>query len=404
MIKKILISFIVGFLFFQSIAVVNAENYSSSVTIQNRGAKKYKGIRLDSKIANKSNHDLSDLLLVNQKNEIVPYFLNGYAEDSSRITKSYEMKLINSFVKEPNFFYDYTLINPIKGDMQATSIEVTTPDKNFVKNVTLLGSYDNLNWEMVQNDIFYSVEGNQKLNINLNGIKKFTHYRFQIAGLLDRISFNSVILIFNQDLQRKEYFLETLTPQFIVITENRFTKVTINSLRNLDLYDLTIETNDMFKRKVSFDNQQTKILYNLVFKNNKYMDLAIPLEFYKVLNDTAELLIENNDDKPIQINKILIRRFVNELVFDGSNTASFILKFGNPSINNPPSYDIVSYKESIIQEGYDLLSIGDIKAEPTPIPPPPPPKPKNYQWLFNLIIIVVAILLGFILLVRVKKE
>jgi hypothetical protein len=158
----------------------------------------------------------------------------------------------------------------------------------------------------------------------------------------------------------------------------------------------------MFKRDVTYSGSNDfKTLYQLNFKNSQYKDLTIPLDGYQEQKEDGELTISNGDDKPIQIKKIVIRRLVEELVFDGSKATSFILKFGNPSITEPPSYDVASYKENIILEGYDLLKIGEIKAEPLP---PPPPKPKETKWLFNIIIVVVAILIGFILLMRIKKE
>ena len=398
--KKIIYSFLICFLVFQTTGLVWGGSFSSSVTVQNRGTKKYKGIRLTPEILKIANSYHSDLLLLNQKNEMVPYFINRFREDKAQVSKSYGLKLINSFVKEPDFFLDYALLDPIKGDMQATSIELSTANNNFVKNVSILGSHDNKNWELVQNDMIYQVEGNQKLDLHFEGIKKFTHYRFQMGGLTERISFSSVKLVYNQELQSKEYFLDTITPRFTVTTEDKLTKIVIDDIKNLTLYDITIETDDMFKRSVSFAGY-SKILYHLAFKNSQYKDLTIPMNGYQEINDFGLVTILNQDDKPIQINKIVIRRYVEELVFDGSKADSFILKFGNPAITEPPTYDVASYKENIIQEGYDLLSVGELKTEP---PPPPPPKPKNYQWLFNTIIVFVAILIGFILLVRVKKE
>jgi hypothetical protein len=400
--KKILISVVVGIFAFYSLGFVLGGSFTSSVIIQNSGTKKYKGIRLTPKIINMANSFHSDLLLLNQKNEMVPYFINRFKEDNSQVINYYEMKQINSFLKDPDFFYDYKIDNLPKGDIQANSIEVTTRNVNFVKKVTLFGSYDNINWANIQSGILYQVDRNQKLNFTFSGIKKFTHYRFQIEGLTERIDFTTVKLVFNQEIQKEERFIEEFIPTFTVTNDGKDTLVRIHGLKNLTLYDLSIETDDMFKRDVTYSGSNDfKTLYQLNFKNSQYKDLTIPLDGYQEQKEDGELTISNGDDKPIQIKKIVIRRLVEELVFDGSKATSFILKFGNPSITEPPSYDVASYKENIILEGYDLLKIGEIKAEPLP---PPPPKPKETKWLFNIIIVVVAILIGFILLMRIKKE
>jgi hypothetical protein len=157
----------------------------------------------------------------------------------------------------------------------------------------------------------------------------------------------------------------------------------------------------MFKRTCSNAGYQTKELYNLRFNNAQYRDLELPLNGMIETNENGTIVIENLDDKPITIKKIIVRRYVDEIVFDGTDAVSFLLQFNHPGITDPPQYDIAGYKESILQEGYDLLTVGEIKTTP---PPPPPPEPKNYQWLFNTVILVVAVLIGSILLVKIKKK
>jgi hypothetical protein len=402
--NKILCSLVLGFFLIQPAFMVWGGNFSYSVPIQNTGSKKYKGVQLSSKIINLANPYHSDLLLVNQKNEMVPYFINRFKEDSTQVVKYYELKQINSFVKDPYFFYDFTVDNPPKGDIQANSIEVTTRNENFVKKVSVLGSYDNTNWEKVQSGIIYQVDRSQKLNISFSGMKKYTNYRFQIDGLQERIDFTTVQLVFNQEIQKKEQFLETFTPSFTAMNAGKETMILIHGLKNITLFDLTIETADMFKRDFRFSGANVnKTLYQLIFKSNQYKDLTIPLPSYQEQGEDGVLIISNGDDKPIQITKITLRRLVEELVFDGSTATSFELKFGNPSITQPPTYDVASYKENVILEGYDLLKVGEINEIPAS-KPPVAPKPKDYKWLFNIIIVAVAILLGFVLLIRVKKE
>lgn len=402
--KKIWISLFIIFFCFLSTNVALGEDFKMSAVIQNSGTKRYKAIRLIPAIVSAARSDLSDLRLWNEKKEPVPYFINRYTESTSKIENTYDLQVINTFVKEPDFYFDYTLRNPIQGDLQATSIDFITSNQNFVKSVVLMGSFDNLNWEMIQSGILYSVDQNSRLSLDFGRIVKYTHYRIQISDHRDRIEFQSATLRYNQDLQEQVPFIEKLEPTFTTKEESKRTVVTINGLKHLRLLDVTIETEDMFKRTCRWEGYSSQELYNLRFNNAQYQDLVLPLHDYLETNENGTFIIENLDDKPIQIKKIVVRRFVDEIVFDGSNALSFILQFNQPGISESPQYDIVSYKESILQEGYDLLTVGEIKTAPTPPPPPPPPKPKNYRWLFNVIIISVAILIGGILLLQIRKK
>lgn len=276
--KKIWTSFTLSFLLFFLTGTVWSNPFSSSVTIQNQGTLKYKAVRLNAKIINIANPDLSDLLLLNPKKETVPYFIHP-----------------------------------------------SGVDKNL---------------------------------------------------------------------------LESLLPAFVLHNEEKLTRISLHGLKNCKLYDIQIETNDMFKRTCSFGGRE-KVLYQLKFQTNQTQDLTIPLDGMIVTGDAEELIINNNDDQPIQVTRITVRRYVDSLIFDGSNADYFVLKFGNPMIMQPPRYDISSYRDSIIREGFDILAVGDIIQEPLSLPPP---KPKKIQWLFNTILGLIIILIGFVLLTRIKKS
>jgi len=168
MIKRIVISLVLFILLFVS--------------------KKYKAIRITPKIYNNINANMADLVLYDENNEPVPYFINSFKEIKTETQKSYAMKLVNSFVKDEYYYLDYALEEFPDEDIIATSIEIKTENSGFAKRV----------------EVFYSVE------------KKYTHYRFKISNNLEKISFSSVELKYNLVYHEKEYFTETLSPEYNV--------------------------------------------------------------------------------------------------------------------------------------------------------------------------------------------
>jgi len=125
-------------------------------------SKKYKAIRITPKIYNNINANMADLVLYDENNEPVPYFINSFKEIKTETQKSYAMKLVNSFVKDEYYYLDYALEEFPDEDIIATSIEIKTENSGFAKRVEVFGSYDNVNWEKVKEDILLQRGRNQK--------------------------------------------------------------------------------------------------------------------------------------------------------------------------------------------------------------------------------------------------
>jgi hypothetical protein len=338
MIKRLLASIV---LFITLISTcVYALDFSYSAGIESNGNKKYKAVKLTAEIYNNIRENMADLVLYDKDNEPIPYFINSFTESGIETKKTYEMKIINSFVKDEYFYYDYALKNPQNEDVTATSIEIQSDKEGFAKKVEISGGYDNVNWEKVQDDILYNVGGNKKLEITFDNVKKYTYYRFKILNNLEKVSFSSVALKYNKTLQKKEYFANTISPNFSTEERGNTTVIKIQNLKNLKLSSITLITDSIFKRNVTFDGTASKMLYNLEFESTKYRDLTIPLDLYRVTADTAEILIDNKDDKPIKILGIEAKYLFDELIFDGSKSSEYTLRYGNSEIQTPKGYDI----------------------------------------------------------------
>lgn len=398
MLKKLIVSTCIFATLFTT--VVYAVDYSYKTSIDNEGSHKYKAVRLTPEICNKVRKDMADLVIYDKDNEPVPYFINSFVESDNESKKTYDMKLINSYVKDEYLYYDYTLKKQQDGDVLATSMEVQTGEEGFAKKVEIFGGYDNVNWEKVQDDILYSVDGNKKLDVTFNNAKKYTHYRFKISNNMDKISFSSAVLKYNKTVQKKEYFINTIAPEFTTEERDNNTVVKIQGLRNLKLSSITLKTDSIFKRNVTFDGSVSKVLYNLDFANTSYKDVTIALSLYRASGDTCEIVIYNKDDKPISVAGIEAKYIADELVFEGSKSNEYTLEFGNNEIKTPKKYDIASYRELILNEGYDVLNVKEIKEEPSKTPNKPQ---YDYKLIFNIAISAIAIVMGIIVFLKLKK-
>ncbi len=423
-------------------------NFSSSGVIKNIGEKKYKAIRITPEIYNALNYNLSDIMIYNEsKNEAIPYLINSYSEAANTLVNKYDMRLVNSFLKDNYFYFDYRLARNkdsdragnkdkyggMDSDILATSIELETKTINFAKRVELFGGYDNIHWERVADDTIYDVGGNKKLSITFKRPEKYTHYRFRLSNNLEKLEFEKVWLSYNETTKTQDYYVDEIKPEFSTDKRDKKTLIKIKGLQNIRIKSIEIQSDDMFKRTAYFANGKNKTIFNLSFNNTSYKDTLLEFDGYKnsnfnkskendfgdsnsnsdnngidINNDNNYLTItiDDKDDKAIAIKSIIVKYYFDEIIFDGgngdaskNNNNNITLKFGNPAIVEPPKYDISNYKELILKEGYDVVLVDEVKTVVTEAQK----QEYDYKLIFNVVVSIVAVVLGIIFLLKLKR-
>jgi len=380
--------------------------FSHDAEINIGGENRYKSVRLIPQIYNAAHRNLSDLLIKNG-DENVPYFISSSTGKTNETRETYLMRQINSYIKDDYFFFDYKLAVTRDSDIIATSIEFFTRNAGFAKSVELFGSYDNIHWEFVQSDMLYVVDSKSKLEINHP--QKYTHYRLRLANNLEQISFYNVELVYSLQISEETFFIESFRPEFTLETKDRTTKILIEGVKNLRLCDLQIETDSMFIRNVSALGGNGKELYNLSVNGTTYTDTVLPLNRKVSETEIFTVIINDGDDKPINIEGIVARYYADDLVFQGNEFQGNVfqrnlgdvykLEFGVDLSRSAPVYDIERYKTEILKGPIDRLELGEIvyvQAEPES-------EPVSYRIIFNIVIVVVGIMLGLLIILKLRK-
>ena len=373
--------------------------FPHDAVIEIEGENIYKALRITPQVYNSSHRNLSDILIKDSNGENVPYFINSSLKKTDSIREAYTMTLINSYIKDDNFFFDYRLSLPRESDTIATSLEFSTRNTGFAKQIDVFGSYDNINWEFVQSDMLYVVDSKSKLAVNFNRPQKYTHYRLRFANNMERISFTRAELVFNQEISEETYFIESIIPQFTVENEERRTKIIIEGLKNLRLCDISIETDSMFIRTVNAPGGIQKELYNLSVNGTTYTDTVLPLNRQISRDETYTVIINNADDRPINITGITVRYFADDLVFQGSAGSVYTLEFGVDLTRDAPVYDIGRYKVEILKGPIDRLTLGEISF----VQPASERKEIPLKIIFNIVVTLIALVLGVLIVLKLKK-
>lgn len=369
----------------------------SSAEIEDDGESKYKSVCLSPEVYAGAQADLSDLRLYDSAGEIVPYFIRSEHLTHTEQTSRTPLTQIDSFQKKELYYYDFVAEQQdLLSDLLATSILLQTPSQPFAKEVDLFGSHDGLNWELICRETIYRVDEQEQLEITFPAPQKFTHYRLALINQIEPIDLVGAVL--NQRIQNNSLtpLRKQLTPSFTVSQEDSNTKIELSGLRHLRLTELSLETDSMFRRPVRALGTE-EMLYQLEFSQVAYADTTLALGGHPLDSDTLTVFIQNGDDKPLSIQRITVFYAADELVFAGT-TGPYHLTFGEPL--SPPRYDIEGYREQVLSETIDPLSIISIRQAPLP---EQASSETDWQLIFNIVVVVIAVLLGIVILLRIQK-
>ena len=363
----------------------------------------YQAVRLVPEIYNHLNRNLADILIKDEAGNILPYFINSYdIFVSDALTITTPLVLVYSFIYEGDSFFDYKVETVSNRDTLATSLLVQTSSSMFAKSIELWGSHDGIEWSFVQRDSLYRVDGSEKLTIYFSTVQRYTHYRIKIPndGNNDLL-INGMVLEYSQHAVEQNFFSEPFQPTFDIVQDGRNTVIELHGLRNVRINELTIHTNSRFQRPVSFANGRTQELYNLNFASGGQYYRSLTLNFggYSEQQNIMTVTIHNGDNSPIDIENITLTYFADEIVFEAGSGAFATLFFGNSSITRPPVYDIVNYKAFILNAGYEVLPFQSIVFTEEIIL-----EPRDFSFVFNIVLVAISILLGFVILIRLRRQ
>lgn len=378
--------------------------------IESRGDLRYKSLYMDERIYRYVSQDLGDLRITDEKGRFVPYLLqNGHPKiNSARI--SYETQLIRTFRKKNNAIFDYQIIpENANSDIVGNVLHVDFPDRDFYKEVDILGSYDGIRWDSLEHAALYRINGLQKTDIPLTETKKYCFYRIIIVNDLENIELNGLQLLWDNKVTDWADFLRTAELPYVIRNSSKTTRIIIKNSRHLKIKRLNFKIKGNFKREflVSEGTKNDAVpiadgmIYNLKFKDYQVSNLHIDLSANPSSASKLAVEVKNYDDWPLAVESIQAEYYVDRLIFEGNGSAVYRLYFGNPNARKP-FYDMETYRSHIENEKTDLLAVKDITTV-TPVKADAG-KPWDFRIFFNIVIAAVAVLLVVLLVGKLNRS
>ena len=338
----------------------------------------------------------------------IPYLMRIAKEE--RTQKEIAFKLINVSNRQDAHYFTFEVpTQEILND-----VELDFKNENFDWRLTLEGSQDQLQWfTILEDDRILSIKNSQT-------DYRYTHLNFPNAKYrYYRVSFRSETL---PELKTAKIFLEEKKPA-------HYTMANIAKLENLRLKDKkqtvleialkgrvpisffsldiknTVDYYRTFRLQYVKDSVSTekgwKYNYRTLYQGTLNSIEKNEFNFNTVLAKKLKLIIEDDDNQPLEIKEVKVKGYVHNLIARFSEKGDYFLVYGNPNAH-VPMYDI-AHTTNAIPDSLTKVELGkEIQI---------PKKPKdlethlfeNKMWLWGIMGIIIMVLGGFTLKMMSKK-
>jgi len=380
------------------ISVIFLTGFSSlyGVDIELSGTQQYKAVALTPEIMNHAGTSALRIL-DRESGEEVPFFLHSITVEEEEQTTHMSFAFLGEAINEANGYYylDFRVLRAANIDPVLSHLVLRAYEDEYLKNITVFGSYDGQHWTEVTTALVYHVAGVHQNIIPLEAERRFNYYRLRVPTPQDFVSFRA-----SGRLER--YWARSIP--FTVRSEATFeldnsydnrTVVTVTgladstaTLQNLRISGVYIDTDSTFKREFRPSRGANVTLYRLLFQDTELINTFIPLRRDAPMREQLSITIMDHDDSPINILGIEVEFNTYYLVFLAEAGREYSLIFGGDL--EQPRYDIENFRSLIIQEGFDRIGfIGEIRLLEEYIAEG---EPQDFSWLFNVAIILVSLL------------
>ena len=406
--KAWFVALLAGVLWVPSAALAaDMSEWSHFALLEIQGSNKYKAVFLTDEVYAQALPDLSDLRLVDNANKKVPYYIQTGNISLEQKATWIATRPVLSFRKDEDSYFDYAVA--IQPGIDPTANRVvfgSLPGRNFVRQIEVYGSYDNVKWQYVNNGQIYRVDGRVQNELLLGGVRRFSYYRVRVLDNSGDLSPGEMKLVYAENRADWTRYERSFVPEYEVKNGQRETIITVKNPNKLHIKRVVFDLEGNFQRNYSIYADvkavsflQAGEIYNLQFAGVNIANKGVA--FKKQLSAEAFVIkINDRDDRPLQIKEIRVEYFVAKLVFQDLGDGPYRLYFGNAKTEKPV-YELAMQRIFIERETQDNCNIqsGQVNNKPATLWP----KIQD-NYLVNGAIGAVSLVLIFILIRTFSKR
>lgn len=370
-------------------------------------------VSLDNEVFANASKNLTDVRVVDNSGKEIPYKLITAKNEEG--VKTYHPKMINNSIVSGK--YSTVILDLGEQGIITNSLTVQTPSENFQRNVTVYGSDNQNDWNILKsNSYIYDYtdkRGNMK---SQNTSVFFTDSSFKFLKIEISDSDNNPIAISSVTVNK---YIQKTAQQFGIPvqfeTSQDGTEKTTNLVADLGQSGIPVNKisltadGENFNRGVSIYSSNDKnsadwkyVGQGYIFRYNtpKFVGENTVLNINETTDRYIKIVVFNNDNAALSFSKIEAFATYREVIFQALDKNEYQLFYGN-SEANLPAYDLESYLQY-----FDLASaqkgvLGSQNNNAQFVPKMEPEKPFSERMPYFLPVALGT--LGLILLLLVYK-
>lgn len=327
--------------------------------IQTDTTAQFNRFEIPSDIYGKSQLNLQDLRIVDEKGSPVSYLLDARSQKTAVAEDIRSFTPVGCFRKKNDTICDFQGYAPEGTDLILTQLTAGTDySADFFKYIELYGSHDGTHWEWIGNDSVYRVEGTTDTDFALPSPLKYTFYRVVILDNIEAIQLTELTGTLTSAAEK-------LSTRQMVVPADRFSRVetgtethiTLKNVGNIPFRSLSMDAAGLFHRPcriVSGSNPEngalfgSGYLYQSTLKGPEPLKNSLPMEIYEPC-DSLMLVIENGDNPPLDITSLTLEYYADAVIFEAAAGKTYTLQYGNPDAQQPV-YDLEQFRSEISQQ------------------------------------------------------
>ena len=378
--------------------------YYKDISINSVGSNLIK-ITLDDEIFSGSNKNLSDVRIVGGGGKETPFKIVSGKQETKTISHSLKM-INNSFVSGQ---YSSVIMDLGEKGKLTNNLKVATTSENFQRNVTVYGSDDMSNWNILRDKAYIYDYTDRKGNFKSQNTgvsfpeSAFRYLKLEISDENNSpVKINSVTASQNIDEKNRE---AERHPQFSS-SENALrqsTEIIADlGLQGVPMNRLLLRSDDAnFNRGVlifsSKDKNDWKLLgQGYIFRYNtpKFSGENLQLNFTETNDRYLKIEVLNKDDAPLTFKDVTTYSIYREIIFQGEKNKNYQIFYGNQKANYA-EYDLDKYFQYLDVNSAQNRTLSAQKDNVSYVPEIEPVKPlsERIPYLFPTVLGVVSVLL-----------
>lgn len=368
---------------------------------------------LPNEVFGKVSHNLSDIRIfgLTESNDTIeaPYILQLATEKISQ--KDVTFNLINKSKNNKGYYLTFE----IPTENHVNQIKLEFKQQNFDWRLAIEGSQNQQEWFSIIEDYRILSIKNELTDFQFTKVtfpsSKYRYFRLLIKSekkpelITAKILLNEII-----DGSFRNYIINSV--KIDEEKQNKQTVINIDLKSSVPVCNLKICVKDTFDyyRPVTIKYLTDSIKTQKGWKYN-YSTLTSGMlnsieknefNFNSTTLQKLKIIIENQDNEPLQIDSLVVKGYVHELIVRFIDPATYYLTYGNNQVSSP-HYDIDHFADKISPTSLTALKLGDeqlIKKEPIQ---KTEPLFQNKIWLWAVMTIII-ILLGWFSLKMIRQK